>query len=559
MIRRLRSLYRKTSLRGKVLFFFLLLSLVASVGAGLLFYYSAVASTRELLRENLEENLFNQSLIMNRVLDGMADYLDDVASHPIIREVMSHQKTGMRGELDDFQSLQKSLAVMSRPDYVNLKLYFMEETIYTREGQSYFYLGGGETPYSFALAQEAHGRIVWYGLEEREIVIARIIRDLSLDFPTLGYVEIRIDKKDLVNSWLKSTDGQVPPVIYRIKDHGGASVVTVGRENPGESYETLFYPLSPRGWILEGAVSSQFFINRYREILLITIAGSAVILLLVSLLALFFSENLTRRIKMLHDHMEMVQLEKDFEPLETSYADEISDLINAFNRLVESNRQLLKKITGESHARREAELTALQAQINPHLIYNTLDAVNWEALKQGAHEISEIVQGLSSFFRLSLSSGREIIPLKDEINHVKTYLNLEALRTKHRVEVNWDVPEGYLETPVLKLILQPLVENALIHGVREGQIERGVIDISLEVEAGVLIFTVEDNGKGMSDGQIRELLLKDAIKNGKSSYGVRNIQERIVLCYGEGYGLSYLSRRGRGTVVTIRLPVRREE
>ena len=195
-----------------------------------------------------------------------------------------------------------------------------------------------------------------------------------------------------------------------------------------------------------------------------------------------------------------------------------------------------------------AELSALQSQINPHFLYNVIDSIKWMAkLKKPYEDIEQITYLLSRFFRISLHNGREYIKVSEEIEHVMCYVKIENIRHKDMIDIEFDVDEELLEEDILKIILQPLVENSIKHGFRNMK-NKGLITITGRKKSGCMVFCVADNGCGFDFEGDR--LPQSA---GSGGYGLRNVYERIKIAYGEESNLEIKSRRGNGTTVTVNI------
>lgn len=225
---------------------------------------------------------------------------------------------------------------------------------------------------------------------------------------------------------------------------------------------------------------------------------------------------------------------------------EISELEKSFNRMIVEINSLIRKNNIEKEKQKQAELKALQAQINPHFIYNALDAISWSAKLAGQGYLSDMVQQLANFFRISLHKGDTFITVKEEISHIESYTAIEQMRFPELFEINYKIQDDILDKKILKIILQPIVENSIKHGF-ENMDTAGKISITGYMdENDDLIFEVEDNGCGF-DTSI------SVLEKGKGSYGLYNVNERIRLEYGDEYGISLRSTPGEGTTVKIRL------
>jgi len=209
----------------------------------------------------------------------------------------------------------------------------------------------------------------------------------------------------------------------------------------------------------------------------------------------------------------------------------------------------------EQALKRRAELTALQAQMTPHFLYNTLDSIRWKAERAGEEEISRMITALATLFRIALSRGREIISVEQELRHVESYLMIQKMRYSDRMNYTMDVDPAIMKLATVKLILQPLVENAIYHGIKESA-HSGNVTVKGSRIGDVLQLQVIDNGQGIPQAKLA--LLQADLAKGRSvsreGYGIFNVNERIRLHFGPEYGLELESEWGKGTVSTVRLP-----
>jgi two-component system, sensor histidine kinase YesM len=215
-------------------------------------------------------------------------------------------------------------------------------------------------------------------------------------------------------------------------------------------------------------------------------------------------------------------------------------LTNIFQRVTVENRELNEKLIRAQLNEREAELRTLQAQIKPHFLYNTLDSIYWMAILDNNHDIAKITVALSESFKLSLNKGEDMIPVSKELEHIRHYMTIQNLRYQNRFQYIENVETDLMEKKILKLLLQPLVENAIYHGL-EPKIGEGMIELSGKIIDGWVIFTVRDNGVGIED-----------IKATEQGYGLRNVQERLLLCYGPDSTLTISSKVNEGTSIDIK-------
>ncbi len=239
--------------------------------------------------------------------------------------------------------------------------------------------------------------------------------------------------------------------------------------------------------------------------------------------------------------------------------DEIGRLGQSFNTMIGEISKLLDQVYVEQQKKREAEFRILQAQIKPHFLYNTLDTIHWMAQEKGADDIVGIVDALTRLFRISLSKGRDVIRLEEELEHVTSYLVIQKIRYGDKFDYTIEADPSLLSLPVVKLSLQPLVENALYHGIKE-KAGHGTLTVRARKEGESLVVTVADDGAGM-DAAVLEALVRNLHRGedvAGQGFGVFSVHHRIRLVFGEGWGLTYQSAPYRGTTVTVRQPLAAE-
>jgi two-component system sensor histidine kinase YesM len=241
------------------------------------------------------------------------------------------------------------------------------------------------------------------------------------------------------------------------------------------------------------------------------------------------------------------------------YGDEIGTLGNAFNRMIDRLDEMMKKNAEAERKKREAEYRALEFQINPHFLYNTLSSIVWLTSKDKKEESMHMTKDLSTLFRISISKGKDIISVKDEIDHVRCYLNIQGIRYSDEFDVSYDVDPAILEYRSLKLVLQPLTENAIYHGIKNLD-RKGHISIRGYAADEGLIFEVIDDGGAMDEALAENI--NDFLISGKNEQsfgiGIRNVHDRIRFYFGEGYGLSFQIRGGM-TVARVVMPIIEED
>lgn len=266
--------------------------------------------------------------------------------------------------------------------------------------------------------------------------------------------------------------------------------------------------------------------------------------------------SLTKRLDMLKQHMLQVSSGNfDMDILSVTDMDEISLLNQHFNYMATKIALLLDEKISIGKRLKEQELIALQAQINPHFLYNTLDLIKWQAIKHHDNDIEALVNSLSDYYRLALSKGREYLPLRSELAHIKAYVYIQDQRFDGHIQLDCQIPEDRMDYLLPKLTLQPIVENAILHGILETDQEEGCITVRCHTDTEHMYLSVTDDGIGMEPEAVASLFTKVPGETVLSSgYGLYNIRERIRLTYGEQCEIRIKSSPGQGTSVILILP-----
>lgn len=287
-----------------------------------------------------------------------------------------------------------------------------------------------------------------------------------------------------------------------------------------------------------------------RQINIITFGGTLVCLVATFMCIRFTAIFVTTRIAKLQKAVARVEKEDFSYTLNTTSQDEIGELITSFSKMERKLNYLINEVYKSRIKEKEYEMKALQAQINPHFLYNTLSLINWKAIEAGKRDISKITLALSAFYRTSLNKGNNITHISGEIENMRSYLSIQLMLHDDGFDVTEDIDDSVLEYTCPNLILQPLIENAIDHGIDVmPEDRRGVISVICKDMDTYIQFVIKDNGIGMTKEQTVKILTKDS-----KGYGVRNVNERLKLCYGEEYPMIIKSKENTGTEVIITIP-----
>lgn len=285
------------------------------------------------------------------------------------------------------------------------------------------------------------------------------------------------------------------------------------------------------------------------QMLLAEIPLIAGCVLIIFILGMAFSRLFTRKIEMLTENMDQVNHGSREVTVTSDAEDEVGVLIRSFRRMMGEIDRLISEVYENKIALKEFELKALTAQINPHFLYNSLSIINWMAIKSGQKEISKVTLDLSTFYRTALSKGEDMVTVENCIRNIEAYLSIQLVMHDNDFTVEWKIDPQVKAEKVPKLILQPVVENALEHGLDVKEEGDKILLLSFLDAGDAVLLRVEDNGMGMEQSVAESLVTYQA-----EGYGLKNVNDRICLLYGEEYKIRITSSVGKGTVVEMRIP-----
>lgn len=343
----------------------------------------------------------------------------------------------------------------------------------------------------------------------------------------------------------------------------GQGFVTYGE---GENKKTIVYAKVPHvDWLLLAVIPYAQYQAQNQYVVTVTAITVGLAMMIIAGIVLFLIIRVTRPLQTVAASLKGFRPDGEVIALPITSSDEIGMLVHSYNKLGERVHVLMQEVKRQESMKKEADMQALQAQINPHFLYNTLASIHWMALMNKDAKIAQMVGSLSDFLRFSLNKGSEYCQVKQEVLHVQHYSSIQQIRYPEQFEIAFHISSELESEHMLKLLLQPLIENAIIHGIL-GKQSKGCITVSAQLtQMGHMQFTIEDSGQGMSQEQLQTLLqqievpLDHTIKPA-SSYGLRNVNQRLLLHYGEESGLVIHSVEGRGTTISFTIPsIEKEE
>ena len=350
-----------------------------------------------------------------------------------------------------------------------------------------------------------------------------------------------------------------------LTDTAGKTLYSYHTQDLGENALTAAEILTGRGgYVVESVpvLEGTWTVHLYRpmDTLLLPAREMATLTWVIILLCLLFvvlvssllSAGIVRPLETLTARMKQVDQEIPPRLSGEASADEIGSLTEAFNQMSDRLNVLVRQLVQEKVLQKEYELRALQAQINPHFLYNSLSLINSKAILTDQTEISQMSQFLSTFYRTTLNRGKSVTTVREEMENIRSYINIQLMMHSASFKVSYNIDEELLDQPMPNLLLQPLVENAIVHGIDCIEAERmGQLRISGAPEENTMVFRISDNGPGIPPEKLESIL---TVGSGEG-YGVQNVHQRVRMLYGSACGLSYKSDPNRGTTVTLTLPL----
>jgi len=614
-VRRLRL--RNMPLRYQLILLFLLFAIVPSVGLGLLVNWTVervverqveghtmqlIGKVNEALNTKME-NLQNMTYLIafepdvNAFMDEKIGGDGNTREHERVERQASQAYTeseqnrlyGIKQTLQGFTTLYPEIAgivlVNGNGDYISNEMYPRTEQRLTEEE---WYRKAAMQPGIFTVLGQPRERNMTTHVRYKDDEIVSVARSVTDETTGLvkGAVLIDLKLRSVSQAARNVTLGKSGYVmvtdaegqsVYRpehpLIEHIPASWFASGeggtftKDVDGEALLFMYQSSTFTGWRTVGVFPTKESISEVRQIQFYVVSFVFVVCLFGLSASLWFSRSIAQPIFRLMSYMRRAETGNLNAGRWSDRADEIGMLGNSFNRMLSQIRQLITLNELRERQKRDAEMRSLQEHIKPHFLYNTLDTIHWMARKEGADGVSNMVGALSRLFRIGLSKGQDYIPLHSELEHISSYLQIQQTRYRDRLGYTIHVPEELQNLYVLKLLLQPLVENAIYHGIK-GRRGPGHIVIEGNVEQGRLHLTIKDDGAGMSEERLAEMLqlLDMPMESLEStspewtgkSYGMLNVQARLRLSFGSDYGIWLDSRQGEGTRVTIIHPLMRD-
>lgn len=574
-MKHLLDFYHNKKISVKMLMTFAVFLLVPSITVFVWTYTSSVEDMSDFISDTAEQHYNQTYTFLVDKLDGIIEESEILASTPEFRRIIGKNRMDypVYEQVGDMYSMNTMLS-----SYQN-RLSIKKTTIYILGGLVYsdseliqsFDRVEDEAWYQNLLAGKSTVQFYAssYDLQEDAFLARKIVNPLHYDqiaciakmeINDLGAILTNADISDECITCLIDRDGTLIMVSNKenLNDFELDAIASLPQADTFTAYNMpqrqVFYiakPVSGTDWTMVSLLPY----NVVNEISRNQITTSFVILLVMIIFIivaiLLISNTLLRRLNMVTKRMRSMK-KGDFKllPANLEGRDEAGTLTKTYNQMVMTIQRLMAE-QEESHQRlRKAEHQALQAQIKPHFLYNTLEMIGWLNRVGRDAEVLFAIESLAKFYKETLNQGKEVVKLSEEIDHIKTYMDIQSFRFEN-ILLSVDLEDGTENVRLPKITLQPIVENALYHGILEREDSQGHILVSSKASGNDVQVIIEDNGVGMTPAQMESVLIDKPAKKG---YAILNVNQRIQGYMGIGYGLSYMQREGGGTRVSILLP-----
>ena len=577
--------FRDFSIRTKLIIGFLTILLPLVLILSIVFYsYSAEIVLKQSL-EQTREIVEQFSISLDNYMGLMRNKMEILADSPTIQEELNTHQDKEDIKNDSFYSRNKRirrimLQIYSSVTMNDVEIYGINETNHYLSLWSKKY----EMPDKDILFENANlskGRSVLVNNinDADTIQMIKMVKDLQTYKP-IGYIRFGL-KRNYIEKMAKNinfgSDGSVVIFDENLNKISGiahdSALSKLLKEKPSignfsysegkNEYTAVHIHSDSTGWTTVGVIPLRYINKDLAGIQYLTVIIIVLTIIIGVTVSVIIAQSLILPLENTVNALEKFSRGDFAVRLKENRCDEIGKLNRIFNKAIKEINELMQKVTQSEILNKEMEFKTLQSQMNPHFLYNTLDTINWLAFKEKQTEICNLVAAISSLIRASISNKKSIITIEHELDYVKNYIYIQHIRYKDRFDTIYDIDESLLKQAVPKLIIQPIVENAIIHGIENSK-NKNLLYISVKRENECIIIIVKDTGIGMTDEKVSELLKEPLNAEGDeqkahTNLGLYAVHKRIQLMYGDLYGLTVHSQAGEGTTVTLHIPFTKKQ
>ncbi|MEW9702041.1 sensor histidine kinase [Paenibacillus sp. SI8] len=584
------------SLKRKLSLLILLAVVLPLLSTGVVSYRIATSVTEEKAKQ-AGMNTLKQ---MTDKLDFIIQDVEMMSIFLIGQKDIQTYLTSVEGDVNSYSQIVGTLWNLSYA-----KKYISNMTITPRNGNPVLYTTTITSSGLYPLLQQNESvyksSVKWWSPlyvnqtsdgPKRVISLVRPIRDVN-SFKSIGTLAISMDQTEIERyvteagweqsgfvllldqynhiisggetAWLGHSVAEIFPSLGELQGSSGIMSLT----HRDQMHTILYNAIPSLNWKLVGFIPTHIYQAQNGYVLTVTAVAIGLALLIATGMVLYFLQWVTKPLIKLTKYLKDLNPDDTIPTYEVKSGDEVGLLVHSYNKLSERIGRLKDQVQMNEAMKKEADILALQAQINPHFLYNTLSSIHWIALMNKDRQIAEMVGALSDFLRFSLNKGEEFCSVQQEVSHAQNYAYIQAIRFPEQFEIEFFMDPAMLQIPMLKLLLQPLIENSLIHGIPKKK-AKGHVYIHGELLGDRMKFVVEDTGIGMDEARLRDILQQLAMADRQlgmlgeaareankkvTSYGLINVHRRLLLHYGAQSGLQVESTAGVGTRITFAIPL----
>ncbi|BBH22319.1 histidine kinase [Paenibacillus baekrokdamisoli] len=559
------------SIRSRLLLYFIFLIMLPTSIISVTIYNKSTDIITHKINSSLEEKLNIIASNITQKFQAVNNTSSEIYLNSDLIRILSSQRpsdtTGIISEMSNMDKLLSNYTVtnnaqdlllpriylFNRPEYLLHSFTNKVSDLSLIEKEKWYMQLPNRAEYTIVGLDE----VVVSSVKIKTIKIAKRLfglDDMSIKFSGVLTVDIGADYFNTILDQSKPTIGSSTFIIDVNKSiiisSDDTLLGTVFEPNKRDNILSAYERIEPLNWTLVSLTPMNELngeLIAFKKVIYTVIVVCGILALLM---ALFLSENISYPIRKLVKSMRVVQRGNFDITLEYKRNDEFAYLFHSYTKMVRDIKELIDKLYVSEVMKKEAELKALQAQINPHFLYNTLDSVNWMALELNATRISTMVTSLSNFFRYSLSKGETIISLREEKLQVESYLIIQKIRFQEKLDYSIYFASDILDNLTVKLILQPIVENAILHGINKIR-GKGMIVITGSKSDSIIEIRVSDNGVGADIDELNSIVDN---RSHSASFALKNVNERIKYYFGSEFGIRFCSNEDEGITVIVRFP-----
>jgi two-component system, sensor histidine kinase YesM len=531
--------------------------------------------------ESAVQSVFETSEKINFILEDIQEFSTVIISDRELLEMLNNRS---QYKTEDFNRELRGF-ITSRDDIEVIDLYL---------NNAYYSVGAKKVVTMEELSpnlRESLGQPIWLPTKSEEIEILSgkfkknyfTLARKVVDFNTLeeyGYLLMDLEEVILEQAYFNLLDHEKVEILicdsrgniisHSDKERIGGTILNepfaneVLADKRGHSYVqyksstgnkvAIYSTIKNNDWKIIKTISTDYLYEEINRIQTYLIVGGLIYTLLIILFILFFSFRYTEPMMKMMGVIKRVEQGDLTARTEVHSNDEVGQLGHSLNNMISEMQVLIDQLIREEQEKKEVELEALHAQINPHFLYNTLNTIKWMAKIQGNTSVSTAITALVKLLRISINLGRDMITLNEEVDYVKNYIVIQKLRFSKAINIVYHIDESCTNLSVPKLILQPIVENSIIYGMEDERLELN-IQVNAYTQENRLIIEINDDGPGIPEAVLKNILSESTDKNRFSKVGLNNINQRIKLYFGSEFGVNIETELGSGTKVIVTLPI----